>query len=304
MVTEDAISQVTVVIVNYNAGKFLVDCVSRALSQSSKVIVVDNASTDNSLLLCEQLFPNTPALQIIRNTQNLGFATACNIGFRHVNTGYVLFLNPDCELATSAVKLMHDALERDPAAGMAGGLLLNQDASEQGGGRRAIPTPRLAMIRAFGLHYLSEYWPSLFPDFHLHNQPLPDSPIEVEAISGACMLLKSQAMNQVGLWDENYFLHCEDLDLCMKFGLSKWKILFVPAAHITHVKGVSSRKIPVFVEWHKHKGMVRFYNKYFLEFYPVLLKYLVITAVWFRFGLILAYYTARRIIQSLTISGK
>ena len=303
MVPQDFTSQITVVIVNYNAGIFLVECVTRALSQSSKVIIVDNASIDTSLILCQQSFPETSALQIIRNNQNLGFAKACNIGFAHVNTEYVLFLNPDCELAPFAVKSMYEVLERDPEAGMAGGLLLNQDGSEQRGGRRAIPTPLLAMNRAFGLHYLSRIWPELFTDFNLDKQPVPKSPIAVEAISGACMLIKSKVMKQVGLWDEEYFLHCEDLDLCMRFKLSKWKVLFVPAAHIVHMKGVSSRKIPVFVEWHKHKGMVRFYNKFFLKPYPLLLKYLVITAVWFRFGMILSYYLVKRVIQRLIQTG-
>ncbi len=303
MVPQDVISQVTVVIVNYNAGIFLAECVSRALSQSSKVIIVDNASIDTSLILCQQSFPETSALQIIRNNQNLGFAKACNIGFAHVNTDYVLFLNPDCELAQFAVKSMHEVLECDPEAGMAGGLLLNQDGSEQRGGRRAIPTPLLAMNRAFGLHYLSRIWPELFSDFNLDKQPVPKSPIAVEAISGACMLIKSKVMKQVGLWDEEYFLHCEDLDLCMRFKLSKWKVLFVPAAHIVHMKGMSSRAIPVFVEWHKHKGMVRFYNKFFLKPYPLLLKYLVISAIWFRFGMILAYYSVKQVIQRFRQTG-
>lgn len=302
MITQDATPNVTVVIVNYNAGKFLVNCVSKAIIQSSRIIVVDNASTDDSLLLCQRLFPDTQKLQVIKNSSNLGFATACNIGFRHVSTDYVLFLNPDCELDTNAVKLMHAVLEHDSKAGMAGGLLLNQDGSEQEGGRRTIPTPMRAMIRAFGLHRLSDKWPALFPDFHLHRQPIPLEPIEVDAISGACMLVKCSAMIEVGLWDEKYFLHCEDLDLCMRFKQCARKIIFVPAAHVVHVKGASSQKIPVFVEWHKHKGMIRFYNKYFLQTYPLPLKYLVIIAVWLRFGLKLAYYSARRVIQSFTPS--
>jgi hypothetical protein len=83
-------------------------------------------------------------------------------------------------------------------------------------------------VRAFGLHRFSDRWPKLFYDFHLHKLPLPNAPIEVEAISGACMLVKRDSMADVGLWDEGYFLHCEDLDWCMRFRQKGWKILFVP----------------------------------------------------------------------------
>jgi len=150
-------------------------------------------------------------------------------------------------------------------------------------------------VRAFGLQRFANRWPKLFYDFHLHKQPLPDSPIEVEAISGACMLVKRDVMEDVGLWDEGYFLHCEDLDWCMRFRQKGWKILFVPDARIIHVQRVSSQSSPVFVEWHKHKGMVRFYRKFFHHQYPGALMWLVTVGVWLRFGLVVANGTARHV---------
>ncbi|SDP20874.1 hypothetical protein SAMN05216303_103362 [Rhodoferax sp. OV413] len=285
---------ISVVVVNYNAGQFLVDCIASALPLVDEIVVVDNASQDSSLAQCAGLFADEPRLKIIRNTANLGFAVACNMGFAETNGDFILFLNPDCRLDAAAVPALLQALESDVSVGMVGGLLINADGSEQGGGRRAVPTPWRSFVRAFGLSRFSHRWPKLFFDFHLHKQPLPNAPIEVEAISGACMLVKRQAVLDVGLWDEGYFLHCEDLDWCMRFRRLNWKILFVPSAKVTHALGVSSRSRPIFVEWHKHKGMVRFYRKFFQHQYPGLLMGMVAAGVWVRFALVAAYYTGKR----------
>lgn len=284
---------VSVVTVNYRAGAILTECVHEALLQASEVIVVDNASSDSSLEHCRQRFPMEPRLNIIRNTTNLGFAAACNIGLARTTQPYVLFLNPDCILGEDSLRRLVHVLEASPAAGMAGGLLVNPDGSEQPGGRRAVPTPWRSFVRAFGLYRLQRYWPRLFFDFHLHRQPLPAAPIEVEAISGAAMLVRREALKDVGTWDETYFLHCEDLDWCMRFRRQGWKILFVPDARIMHDKGTCSRSRPVFVEWHKHKGMMRFYRKFYRNEYPGGVMWLVGLGIWLRFAALAAIHTAR-----------
>lgn len=285
---------ISVVIVNYNSGHFLTECVKSAMPQAGEVIVVDNASADASLALCEAAFPDEPKLKFIRNQSNLGFARACNIGAKATQAAAILFLNPDCNLRQDAVSEMMNALYADPGAGMAGGFLMNPDGTEQGGGRRAVPTPWRSFVRAFGLGRLAVRWPRLFSDFYLHNQPLPPGPVMVEAISGACMLVKKEAIDQVGLWDEAYFLHCEDLDWCMRFRRQGWKILFVPSAKVEHAYGVCGAKRPIFVEWHKHKGMIRFYRKFFHHQYPGALMWLVALGVWLRFALVACVYLLRR----------
>ena len=292
---------ISLVVVNYNSGAFLEHCVRTALPQVDQVIVVDNASADDSVGVLLESFPNEPKLTVVRNAANLGFSVACNIGSERANGDYVLFLNPDCRLDSAAVRTMTSVLESDASIGMVGGLLVNPDGTEQGGGRRAMPTPWRSFVRAFGLSRFANRWPRLFFDFHLHKQPLPATPIEVEAISGACMLVKRTAMEDVGPWDEDYFLHCEDLDWCMRFRQKGWKVMFVPAARITHALGVCGRSRPVFVEWHKHKGMMRFYRKFFRHQYPGILMTLVMIGVWLRFGLVAAYYTALRAKQALRL---
>lgn len=286
-------NSVSLIVVNYNAGEFLRACISSAIDQVDDLIVVDNASADDSLAQLDSSFPGN-FMRIIRNRANLGFAAACNIGLENSVGSYVLFLNPDCVLQHDSVKRLFQVLEAHSEVGMVGGLLVDSDGTEQGGGRRAVPTPWRSFVRAFGLTRFSRRWPRLFFDFHLHTQPLPIQPIEVEAISGACMLVRRAAMDDVGQWDEGYFLHCEDLDFSMNLRSHGWKILFVPDARIVHHQGACSRSRPIFVEWHKHRGMMRFYGKYFRHQYPGPLMWLVAVGVWLRFTALAAYYSLRR----------
>ena len=266
---------VSAVVVNHNAGSLLAQCIQVALQQAQQIIVVDNASSDSSLRELETHFSTENHLQIVRLNNNVGFAAGCNAGFAASTQPYILFLNPDCILSSGSLQRMVQVMKSDPHIGMVGGYLANPDGSEQGGGRRAIPTPWRAFVRAFGLYRLAKYWPQVFFDFHLDKQPLPQAPIEVEAISGALMLVRREAINDVGPWDENYFLHCEDLDWCMRFKQKNWKIIFVPDAPVTHFQGTCSRSRPFFVAWHKHKGMLRFYRKFFRQQYPGALMGLV-----------------------------
>ena len=293
--------EVSVIIVNYNSGQFLKQCVGSVFDtqEDVEVIVVDNASKDDSMNILKSSFFGEIRLQVISNSSNLGFAKACNIGTQGASGQYLFYLNPDCVLEGNAISEMLDSLKKDSTVGMVGGLLTDPDGTEQGGGRRAVPTPWRSFVRAFGLSRLAHRWPRLFFDFHLHKQPLPAQPIEVEAISGACMLMRRAALEDVGPLDEGYFMHCEDLDWCMRFRQKGWKILFVPTAKIVHYRGASSKSRPIFVEWHKHKGMMRFYHKFFRHQYPGILMWLVGFGVWLRFSVIATYYSLRHTVRWL-----
>lgn len=298
MEIEDKIS---VVIVNYNAGPGLVESSRAAIADAHEVIVVDNDSSDGSLQLLESVLGDDPKIRIVRSCFNEGFAKACNRGVAIATGEFIFFLNPDCELEKGAMACLLEAIQADADVGMVGGLLLNPDGSEQAGGRRAIPTPWRSFVRAFGLVRFAKRWPKLFFDFHLHMEPLPKFPIEVEAISGACMLVRRKAMQEIGLLDEEYFMHCEDLDWCIRFRRGGLKILFVSDARMLHHKGVCSRTRPIFVEWHKHRGMMRFYRKLFRHQYPGVLMWLISVGVWLRFFLVASYYTVRRIGNALGV---
>jgi len=279
--------KLSVIIVNYNAGSFLLDTVNTVLDlgTAAKIIVVDNGSVDHSMDKLDHLAVSQPLLTCIHNKTNVGFAKACNMGISFTDENDdLLFLNPDCVMNPDALDKMLTCLRSNPQTAMVGPLLMNNNGTEQAGGRRSIPTPWRSFVRVFGLSKLSERYPKLFSDFLLHQQPLPDDIVEVEAISGSCMLVRRAAIRDIGVLDEGYFMHCEDLDWCMRFRRAKWKIMFVPDATVVHYRGVCSESRPLFVEWHKHKGMMRFYRKFFRYQYPGVLMWIVALAVWFRFG--------------------
>jgi GT2 family glycosyltransferase len=285
---------VSVVVVNFNAGEDLLQCVCAAIASTVpvEILVVDNASTDGSLERLAELFTDDPRVRILRNEANLGFAEASNAGIAVAKGGHILLLNPDCSVEPETIAVVRRALDAAPDAGMAGCLVRNPDGSEQAGCRRLLPTPGRAFLRAFGLTHLLGR--ERVRDFVLAGEPLPDRPVEVEAISGAFMMVKRQTLAKVGLLDEGYFLHCEDLDWCQRYRSAGFKVLFVPGAVAVHVKGRSSRDRPVRVLWHMHRGMVRFYRKFFRDRYPLPLYWLVVLGVWLRFAFLASWAVVRR----------
>jgi GT2 family glycosyltransferase len=300
------LAAVSVVIVNFNAGEVLADCLVSVLTQARQVIVVDNASEPGDFEPVIGRFTGHPALTVIRSPKNGGFSYGCNLGIRASTEPAVLLLNPDCVVAPDSLAAMCDVLHAEERVGMVGGFITCTDGSEQGGGRRAVPTPWRSFVRGFGLSRFAQRfprvarrYPRLFNDFYLHLQPKPTEPIAVEAISGACILMKRQAVDDVGLLDEGYFLHCEDLDICMRFRQQGWGIVFVPHAPVLHHKGACSRNRTLFVEWHKHKGMMRFYHKHFRHQYPPALMTIVAAGVWSRFGAIAARHMAGKISRQI-----
>jgi len=284
-----AVAAVTVVIVNYNAGPLLAACVTAVRPQVRRVVIVDNASDDGSL----DRLPAGVDVVVIRQSTNVGFAAACNAGIRAAGDDHVLLLNPDCEPAPDAVQRLTEVLAADAEAGLVGPLLGNPDGSEQRGGRRALPTPGRALIRASGLAPLARRVAGRAVGVDHDHEPLPAQPTPVEAISGACMLARAEALVAVGPLDEAYFMHCEDLDWCQRFRLAGWRVVFTPRAVVIHRKGSCSRDQPVFVDWHKHRGMLIYYRKFFAGNYPAPLLWLVTIAVWGRFAALLP----RRLLQ-------
>ena len=271
----------SVVTVNFNAGPLLTACARAVLSSSVPVehIIVDNGSADDSLARLRAALPGDTRVVVLENGANLGFARATNRGIASARGDHVLLLNPDCIVEPGTLGRMGAAMEAHPEAGMAGCLVLNPDGTEQAGCRRAVPTPMKSLVRTFGLG-------RLFPDadFVLAGRPLPAGPVPVDAISGAFMFVRRDALERVGGLDEGYFLHCEDLDWCMRFREAGYQVLFVPGVAVVHHKGHSSRDRPVRVSWHMHRGMIRFYGKFFRDRYPLPMMWLVYAGVWLRFG--------------------
>ncbi|CAH9014953.1 glycosyltransferase family 2 protein [Candidatus Nitrosacidococcus sp. I8] len=278
---------ISIIIVNFNGGTLLSQSVSAVLEApiSLEVIIVDNGSADNSLVHLENSVGADSRICIIKNHKNLGFSCANNIALQHTKGEYILLLNPDCIVPPDTLPYLIRFMETQPKVGMTGCLIQNPDGSEQAGCRRRIPTPGRSLIRVLYLHKL---FPKQFKlqGFECTQDPLPIHPMQVDAISGAFMLVRNSALSKVGLMDENYFLHCEDLDWCMRFKQSGWDILFVPEVTVIHYKGACSWQYPLTVLWHKHKGMAYFYHKFFQSKYPLIFTWLIILGIWSRFSIL------------------
>ncbi len=251
---------VSVIIVSYQAGEVLVRCVESVLDSAvQQVIIVDNGSTDGSVQSLHTRYGDDTRIHWLSFTKNIGYSAAGNRAFSFVQSAYVLYLNPDCVVHKGAVNALSQALSTHSSAAMVGPLLLNPDGSEQAGGRRNHPTVGRVLSQVLYLWRLSA---TIFPAVNMNMFPIPCIPTKVEAISGACMLFRRESIEKVGGMDEKYFLHCDDLDWCMRMRTAGKEIYFVSDAQVTHIGGWCTQLQPISTEWHKHKGMVRLARKF------------------------------------------
>lgn len=276
---------ITAVIVNYNAGEWLEKSVTSLISSSvpMSVYVVDNHSTDGSIRKIRRI-SELRELHIIENEKNKGFAAANNQVLNTVASDYYVLINPDCKVQPDTVNKVVETMEQDERIGLASCLIRDPDGAIQKTCRRRFPTPWSGIVRVLGLHRVSRNTP-VFADFDLGGQQMGHGVEYVEAVSGAFMVAKSKAIRTVGVLDEDYFMHCEDLDWCMRFWKSGYKVAFVPGVEVIHAKGGSSGSKTWTVNWHLHRGMIRFYSKFYKEKYPLPLMWLVFAGIGLRFVL-------------------
>lgn len=292
----DELPALGVIIVNYNAGDLLVKCVGSVLASpvAVEIFVSDNGSTDDSLMLVRERHGGDPRLTVVENGTNLGFAAGNNAALAFTHAPFLLFLNPDCIVGPATLSRLTDFMDATPEAGMAGCIIRDPDGAEQVASRRAIPDPWIGLVRFLQLERI---WPGLAEGkrLNLTDQPLPDTPVPVDAISGSFMLVRRKALDEVGPLDEGYFLHCEDLDWFVRFKRAGWAIYLVPDADVVHHKGACSTGRPVAVEWHKHRGMMRFFRKFQFRDYPLPFSLLVVVGIWAHFAVYLVASGLRRL---------
>ncbi len=258
---------VSVIIVNYNVRVFLENAllsVQKALKGiQGEIIVIDNASDDGSVEMVRQKFP---AVKLIINECNLGFAAANNRAIKESKGNYLLLLNPDTILQEDTIKVMIDFLEKHPDVGLAGCKILNPDGTLQLACRRSFPTPWVAFTKIIGL---STLFPStsLFGKYNLAYLD-PDKSYEVDAVSGSFMFVRRIVIDSVGVLDEQFFMYGEDLDWCYRIKQAGWKIHYVHDTQVIHYKGESVRRsdidevklfyeaMRVFVQKHFSRGFL------------------------------------------------
>jgi GT2 family glycosyltransferase len=233
----------TAILVNYNAGPDLrvaLQSIADNLERGTwEAVVVDNASTDDSARIVDEF---APAARVIHNAANVGFATAVNQALAKSTGTSVLIMNPDCRLETGATAVLRRELDRHPRCAIVGPRILNPDGSIQGSARGDPDMltglfGRTTLLRRFlpasGLSRRNVVSPDAVPE--------GASSVEVDWLSGACMLARRSALAEVGGFDERYFLYWEDADLCRRLRSHGYHVRYVPAARAVHRVGHSSR---------------------------------------------------------------
>lgn len=255
----------SVIIVNWNAGAALEECLQSIFRGDQwegdlEVFVVDNASTDGSQARAIRAYP---AVRLVQNPENRGFAQACNQGLRRARGEIALLLNPDVILYPHAIRRLADFMTQRRDAAVAGPKLLNPDGTVQGSARR---DPSLWT----GLFGRSAILTRLFPRNPFSRRELPglahpgEEPLGVDWVSGACLMVRRAAYESVGLLDERFFLYWEDADWCLRLRAAGWKVYYVPGASAMHRVGVSRTRRAVRSAIDFHRSAYRFYRKHYL----------------------------------------
>lgn len=231
----------SIIIVNYNVKAFLLNLLSSlemALKDyKSEIIVVDNASEDGSV---EAVRKKYPKVNLIASNENLGFGKANNLALKKAKGKYIVLINPDTIVKENSFSNLIKFFEETPEAGIAGCKVLNPDGSLQLACRRSFPGPWTSFTKVSGL---SRLFPKnkIFARYNLTYLD-EDSTYEVDAISGAFMMLRKEVYEKVGGFDEQFFMYGEDLDLCYRIQKSGYKVYYVHTTEIIHYKGESTRR--------------------------------------------------------------
>ena len=268
--------KLSVVIVSYNVRELLTACIDSVVKASegidAEVFVVDNKSADDTV---EVISRDYPWVHLINNKENLGFSKANNIAIRQSEGEYVLLLNPDTVVAEGTLRGVVEFMDQHPEAGGAGVRMHNADGTLAPESRRAVPTPLVAARKMLG--FTKRYYMSNLPW---------DKPGKIEVVSGAFMMLRRKAIDQMGLLDEDFFMYGEDIDLSYRLLKGGWQNWYLPL-DIIHYKGQSTQKSDFRYVHVFYQAMLIFFRKHYshLSFFFTLP---VKVAIYFRASLALA----------------
>ncbi|MBN1788114.1 MAG: glycosyltransferase family 2 protein [Sedimentisphaerales bacterium] len=250
--------EISIIIVTYNRCDLLINCLSSIFenppSRSFEIIIVDNASTDNSVRMVEQNYKN---IKLIKNRTNKGFAPANNQALKIAAGKFILFLNSDTTVTKNSIDNLAEFLEKTPGTALCTPKLINPDGSVQ---------PNVYSFNTFR-SVLATY--TIFKYLHLFKKSRSiykmrdfkyDSIIQIDRPMGAAMMAKKNALEKVGNFDENFFFFFEEVDLCFRLKKAGFEIYFVPNSQITHIGRASSKTLP------EYKTDMMFYESMFYYF--------------------------------------
>ena len=268
-----AVDGIAAVVVSYRSASTLDECLVRLRTARgvSQVRVVDNGSDDASLDILQRHALADPRVRFIANPDNPGFGVACNQGAADSDAPWLAFVNPDLQVRPDSLERLRTHALALGGEALLGADLLGEDGVRDGAARRRDPDFG-AMLRAPGAGSRLEV--ALDPALAL--QP-------VEAVSGALMLMPRALFERIGGFDEGYRLHAEDLDLCRRARLAGAAVAVANDVAVLHARGVSSRSRPLFVEWHKHRGLWRYFRKFEAPRRGAATRAVVFAAIWAHF---------------------
>jgi hypothetical protein len=245
---------VSVIVVAADSGPTLRECVRRVMACSLplELILVDNGSADGVPQAIERAMQQEWRLRLVYNRANLGFGPAVNRGAAQARANVLLILNPDCMLDEDSLHRLLDLLKAHPKAGVIGAVVCDESGVPDPASYRRDPYMARALRSLFGGA----------GERVTIDGAMPAEPVRAEAVSGALMVMPRVVFENLKGFDEDYFLHCEDLDLCRRARDAGYQVWLAGDVHVLHGKGGSSRHRPVFVSWHKHRGMWRWFRKF------------------------------------------
>jgi O-antigen biosynthesis protein len=269
---------ISVVIVSYKVPAYLHQTL-RSLAEAERyrdceIIIVDNASNDNSRQLITKDFPAVAWVQL---KDNIGFGRACNVGVQMCRGEYVLLLNPDMLVSRDSLSVCLAFLQGHPDVGIVGPKILKPDGSFQPHCRRSFPTPLNAFFYMFGL---SRLFPTS-PVFGRYNFTYvsPDTAMEVDAVSGCFMFMRRSLYQEVGGFDEAFFMYAEDLDLCARVKERGYKVWYCPDTQVIHFKGKSCARQPIRSRMAFYEAMIIFSRKYRRRYHSFLPNWLIVVGI-------------------------
>lgn len=253
-------NDLSIALVNWNTRDLLDQCLASIYESADgagyEVIVVDNASGDHSAETVAQKYPD---VRLIRNRVNLGFAAGCNIAFKHSTGRYFLLLNTDTLVLDGALGAMVAFMDDHPDAGAVGCKLLNPDGTLQ---RSCSRFPSL-ITELFDALYLSKLFPRsrLFGCYSMSYWGF-DETSEVDFAGGSCLMVRRDAVEEVGLLDEGYFMYTEEADWCYRLWQRGWRVYYFPDAQVIHLGGQSAGKLGSDILLHLYMSRHRFVEKH------------------------------------------
>jgi hypothetical protein len=259
---EPVIHRVSAIVVSYNTGEALFECLAALHGDPAvdEIVLVNNGNPFETLERIEDGYGKSAKVKIIGGGVNRGFAAGVNLGVSTASGDRLLLVNPDAVLQPGSVGALEAAIERAAEPAIVGGKIFGSDGKEQRGGRRRRLTMRSAAATFLGLSWLRVLNPA-FVNINRHNEPEPEGPVPMDAVSGALMYFSVSSFQRLGGFDEGYFMHVEDLDLCRRAEADGGSVIYTPRASALHY-GATSDAPSLEVEKHKGAGLNRYFLKY------------------------------------------